>query len=59
MKSVFEAEIGPDWANQPTRLEEFLLAHDDDGYTAFHRAVYSGHIEAAEVCPFLPSMYSL
>ncbi|KAH9277701.1 Ankyrin repeat domain-containing protein 49 [Echinococcus granulosus] len=48
MKSVFEIEIGPDWANQPSRLKEFLLAHDDDGYTALHRAVYSGHVETAE-----------
>ncbi|VDM31646.1 unnamed protein product [Hydatigera taeniaeformis] len=48
IKSVLQTEIGPDWANHPSKLKEFLLAHDDDGYTALHRAVYSGHVETAE-----------
>ncbi|KAM7532966.1 hypothetical protein Aperf_G00000123536 [Anoplocephala perfoliata] len=48
MKSVLESEIGPDWADQPEKLSEFLLAKDADGYTALHRAAYSGQISAAE-----------
>lgn len=49
MKSILESEIGPGWSGQAERLKEFLLAKDADGYTALHRAVYSGQVPAAEV----------
>ncbi|VUZ40183.1 unnamed protein product [Hymenolepis diminuta] len=48
MKSILESEVGPSWVDEPERLNEFLLAKDDDGYTALHRAVYSGQVLAAE-----------
>ncbi|VDO02365.1 unnamed protein product, partial [Rodentolepis nana] len=35
-------KIGPNWADEAKRLKDFLLAKDEDGYTALHRAVYSG-----------------
>ncbi|VDN98898.1 unnamed protein product [Rodentolepis nana] len=49
MKSILESEIGPNWADEAKRLKDFLLAKDEDGYTALHRAVYSGQVPAAEV----------
>lgn len=55
MRSVLETQIGSEWQVQRPKLDEFLLAHDDDGYTALHRAVYSGHLPAAEVCESLLS----
>ncbi|KAM3184319.1 hypothetical protein ACTXT7_008600 [Hymenolepis weldensis] len=48
MKSILESEVSPIWADEPERLSEFLLAKDEDGYTALHRAVYSGQVLAAE-----------
>nr|CDS31712.1 ankyrin repeat domain containing protein 49 [Hymenolepis microstoma] len=48
MKSILESEVGPNWADEPEKLKGFLLAKDGDGYTALHRAVYSGQVPAAE-----------
>lgn len=57
MKSILESEVGPSWADEPERLNEFLLAKDEDGYTALHRAVYSGQVLAAEVMNISEKFY--
>lgn len=36
---------------------QLIHAHDADGYTALHRAVYEGKKDAAEVCQYLQSCY--
>lgn len=53
MRSILETEVGPNWADNTEETMKFLLAKDADGYTALHRAAYSGQVPAAEVLHYL------
>ncbi len=49
MHSILEKEFGSPLEEKSESVKEFLLSHDEDGYTALHRAVYSGQHEATKV----------
>ncbi|VDD80640.1 unnamed protein product [Mesocestoides corti] len=48
MQRILKTEVGENLDEKKAELVEFLFAHDSDGYTALHRAVYSGQYDAAK-----------